>query len=294
MRARRINMLNNCLTTNMKYDAAGNVTVDGKFNSGQQYLYDGNGRQRWTARVDGTQSAVAFYDGLGQRVQTTSGTQTMTLVYDQFGQMVAEYGGANTGTGAVKYVMSDVQGSSRVVMNSSAAVTARHDYLPFGEEIKIGTVSGMRTTGQGYEQADSLRQKYAGMERDESGVDHTLWRKYESRAGRCTSPDPYSGSMSVSDPQSFNRYAYVGNDPINRIDPKGLEEIWFPDGIPKWGLKWGNWQQRSGGRNPRPQRRVPGEQQNPAQQEQLWSQSDHRHDRFHSRPARGGRKPALR
>jgi hypothetical protein len=28
--------------------------------------------------------------------------------------------------------------------------------------------------------------------------------------------------MSISDPQSFNRYAYVGNDPVNFIDPSGL------------------------------------------------------------------------
>lgn len=72
---------------------------------------------------------------------------------------------------------------------------------------------------------DSTRQKYAGMERDSEGVDHTLWRKYESRSGRWTSPDPYSGSMSVGDPQSFNRYSYVQNDPVNATDPTGLITI---------------------------------------------------------------------
>jgi hypothetical protein len=30
--------------------------------------------------------------------------------------------------------------------------------------------------------------------------------------------------MSIIDPQSLNRYAYVSNDPANRIDPSGLEE----------------------------------------------------------------------
>jgi len=28
--------------------------------------------------------------------------------------------------------------------------------------------------------------------------------------------------MSIADPQSFNRYSYVGNDPTNFIDPSGL------------------------------------------------------------------------
>jgi RHS repeat-associated protein len=61
-------------------------------------------------------------------------------------------------------------------------------------------------------------------ERDEaSGLDHTLFRKHDSVAGRWTSPDPYSGSMSIGDPQSFNRYSYVLNDPINLVDPLGLD-----------------------------------------------------------------------
>lgn len=46
------------------------------------------------------------------------------------------------------------------------------------------------------------------------GVDHAWYRKHESESGRWTTADPYTGSMSVSDPQSLNRYSYVENDPI--------------------------------------------------------------------------------
>ena len=38
-------------------------------------------------------------------------------------------------------------------------------------------------------------------------------------------PDPFSGSASMSDPGSWNKYAYTGGDPINRTDPNGLD--WF-------------------------------------------------------------------
>jgi RHS repeat-associated protein len=97
---------------------------------------------------------------------------------------------------------------------------SRHDYLPFGEE--LGTV-GMRTSGQGYGSADAARQKYAGMESDDgSGMATTLWRKYDSSSGRWTSPDPYTASMTIANPQSFNRYSYVGNDPVDMMDPSGL------------------------------------------------------------------------
>src|SRR6266540_6285972 len=38
---------------------------------------------------------------------------------------------------------------------------------------------------------------------------------------------PYGGSMTIANPQSFNRYAYVNNDPVNFVDPSGLL-IWAP------------------------------------------------------------------
>src|SRR5205823_9708329 len=53
-----------------------------------------------------------------------------------------------------------------------------------GEEISSGV--GMRTMAQGYNVPDSNRQKYAMLERDSTGLDHTWWRKYESSAARGT------------------------------------------------------------------------------------------------------------
>src|SRR5438128_7325212 len=87
---------------------------------------------------------------------------------------------------------------------------------------------------QGYNVPDSNRQKYAMLERDSTGLDHTWWRKYESTAGRWTSPDPMPGN--IGDPQSFNQYSYTRNDPVNFVDPTGLLEsgggTCYVDGIP--------------------------------------------------------------
>jgi hypothetical protein len=40
--------------------------------------------------------------------------------------------------------------------------------------------------------------------------------------GRFLTPDPYDGSADSNHPVSWNRYAYVEDDPVNFIDPEGL------------------------------------------------------------------------
>jgi RHS repeat-associated protein len=47
-------------------------------------------------------------------------------------------------------------------------------------------------------------------------------RYYSSTLARFTTPDPYRASGGPADPQSWNRYAYVQNDPVNYHDPSGL------------------------------------------------------------------------
>jgi hypothetical protein len=86
-------------------------------------------------------------------------------------------------------VLQDLQGSTRAVMNnngSGSSIIARHDYLPFGEEIAANI--GLRTSSQGYGETDTNRQKYGLTERDDAtGLDHTWRRKYESFSGRMKS-----------------------------------------------------------------------------------------------------------
>ncbi|HEY6806223.1 MAG TPA: RHS repeat-associated core domain-containing protein [Pyrinomonadaceae bacterium] len=129
---------------------------------------------------------------------------------------------SSTSTSAnIKYALTDAQGSTRLLMennSTSSAILSRHDYLPYGEDIWAGI--GSRTTTQKYGVTDQVRQKFALTERDSiSGLDHTWFRKYDSFAGRWTSPDP----AKQDDPQSLNKYAYALNDPTNVVDPTGLQ-----------------------------------------------------------------------
>jgi RHS repeat-associated protein len=67
---------------------------------------------------------------------------------------------------------------------------------------------------------DTNRTKFTGYERDtETGLDFTQARYFSSAQGRFTSPDTLLGSL--ANPQTLNRYAYVGNNPLNSSDPTG-------------------------------------------------------------------------
>ena len=60
-------------------------------------------------------------------------------------------------------------------------------------------------------QHDSVRQKFTAYEHDaETGLEFAHARYYSSSCGRFTSPDPFSGSMSVTDPQRDIQKMEVG------------------------------------------------------------------------------------
>src|SRR5690606_33183330 len=212
----------NRFTSDTTYDEAGNVIADAKFRS-MGFGYDANGRMVKSTKTS-QPDANSVYDASGMRVAECVNNVWRLLVYDVGGKLIAEYGGPETsGAGGLSYVIQDWQGSTRVVTNAHGFVKSRNDYTAFGEDIASGT--GLRTENQGFGGSDSLRQKYGLTERDDvTGLDHTWFRKHETQAGRWTSPDPYNGSMNLGDPQSFNRYSYVRNQPRNYIDPSGLND----------------------------------------------------------------------
>jgi RHS repeat-associated protein len=127
----------------------------------------------------------------------------------------------------LRWLVTDQLGTPRMVVDKtgSLAGVSRHDYLPFGEELYINV--GGRTTTQGYGAADTVRQKFTGKERDsETGIDYFATRYYSSTQGRFTSPDSlYFAADRLADPQKFNLYGYVRNNPLNTIDPDGRDGV---------------------------------------------------------------------
>jgi RHS repeat-associated protein len=122
----------------------------------------------------------------------------------------------------MSYTATDQLGSPRVITNSLGEVVSRRDFMPFGEELYNNI--GERTTNLKYGTIDSVRQKFTGyLKDDETGLDFAEARMYENRHARFTAVDPLLASGKSANPQTFNRFVYVMNNPLAYTDPTGLQ-----------------------------------------------------------------------
>jgi RHS repeat-associated protein len=138
-------------------------------------------------------------------------------VYDASNRLVAEYStiAEPAATAKTSYLTNDHLGSPRITTDALGQVASRRDLMPYGEEIQ--------RQNQG---SDSVRQKFTSYERDiETDLDFAQARMYGYNHGRFTSPDPTLLSVNAYNPQSWNRYIYVLNNPHLYTDPLGLWEI---------------------------------------------------------------------
>jgi RHS repeat-associated protein len=81
--------------------------------------------------------------------------------------------------------------------------------------------------GAGYlSSADDYNPKFTGQMRDqETALDWFNVRHMSGAQGRFQSADPGNAGADVGDPQTWNMYSYVGNNPLSYTDPSG-ESFW--------------------------------------------------------------------
>ncbi len=200
-------------TGGTSYDAAGNALSVNGFTLG----YDAENRQVSATEQPslGGGQELYLYDGNGQRVEKVSVGGNTIYVYDAFGQLAAEYNTfASSFACTTCYDTADQLGSVRMVTDQSGNAVTRHDYLPFGEEI-AGSSPSM-----------DVEQRFTGQIRDtETGMDFFNARYYTAPLGRFNSVDPGNAGADPSDPQSWNGYGYVRNNPMNSVDPSGACDV---------------------------------------------------------------------
>ena len=174
------------------------------------------------ASVGGTASAYT-YNGDGLRVSRTVGGTTASYVWDAGSALpvvLQETTGGQTtyyvygldlissvqGTTAT-YYLTDGLGSTTQLTDGAGAVAGAYAYDVFGS---VRSHSGATTEWS-----------FTGEQNDPTGLEFLRARYYDPALGRFLSRDPFSGYLTM--PQTLNRYPYVLNNPVNYIDPFGLD-----------------------------------------------------------------------
>jgi len=157
-----------------------------------QYGYDTAGLRLWKQSM--TDSIIhVFYNGLDGKPLADfylSGSV-------QGGDPMVYFAGKRVDNGSVE----DRLGTAVAQTGQS------RKFFPYGE-LRSDPVTGLQ---------------FATYQRDSTtNFDYAHQRYYSSQIARFLTPDPDSGSAKPEIPQSFNRYPYVGGDPVNQNDPTGL------------------------------------------------------------------------
>jgi len=216
------------------YDAAGNMTSDDGF---YNYNYDAEGN--FIALGSGASSA-AIYDAFNHRVQSVDSGATTQFAFNLDGRRVLAWQGTSSTPTLVEAVTYwnglpvsyfDGTGTSFTHYDPFGTKRAESNYYQVG-----GWFDGMTSTytslpfgdgyGEGYGNSgvNGDANHFALLDQDlTSGTEHAQFRQYSAGWGRWMSPDPYDGSYDAGNPQSFNRYSYVGNMPLSFTDPTGLD-----------------------------------------------------------------------
>jgi RHS repeat-associated protein len=199
------------------YDANGNLTLDPA--SGRTFAY--NNENQLTLSTLGGVAAGLGYDPLGRLSKIGGSTiSDRTFVYDGSG-IVAEYssGGAMQG----RYVPDDGIGGPIVAYNHAGDRTwlmpdERGSIVALGDESGGASIESYDEYGVPGS-ANSSRFGYTGQASlYEIGLDYYKARIYSPALGRFLQTDPIGYAAGP------NLYAYVGGDPLNNVDPFGLQE----------------------------------------------------------------------
>jgi RHS repeat-associated protein len=219
------NKLSSANGLSYSFDSNGNTTAEGS----RQYVYDQN--QRLVLVTDASNTKREYkYNGHGQRVKKVVYTQrgkkvenevTTIFHYNLAGQLIGE--SDETGAMIAEYVylnnqpLAKIEGAStyfyvndhlatpQKMMDVAGTVVWSADYKPFGEaNVNVSTITNnLRFPGQYFDA--------------ETGLHYNYFRDYNPVIGRYIEADPIGLTGGI------NLFAYVQNNPINFVDPLGLE-----------------------------------------------------------------------
>lgn len=217
-------------STSFTYDNNGNTLSQTVGATTTLFQYDGLNRLTSATTPDGVTTYA--YDAAGNRVQSRSPSGMTNYLVDPFGadglsQVLRETAASGASLAEYTYAgsellsftrptgssfrLADGQRSTRELTDVTGAVTDSYTYDAFGNLL--------RRTG-----ATPNNYLYGGQQFDSNaGAYYLRARYYVPTIGRFLTTDPRAGSP--KNQKSLQRYAYAANDPVNRWDPSGREDI---------------------------------------------------------------------
>ncbi len=216
--------------TTYSYDEDGNRTQKETPSELTVYTWDEDSRLTSAEPVAGL--VTLSYRADGRRVQKETPSQSTHFIYDlkrllqetddagdplheytstldEWGELVSEYDETDT-----LYHQYDALGSTDALLDDDEALAASYAHRAFGLEAAHSGTAEMPFTfvgAQNYYRDPELALYFAGA------------RYYDPAAGRWMSADPIGFQAGDE-----NLFRYVGNNPVNRVDPSGLQETLGP------------------------------------------------------------------
>jgi RHS repeat-associated protein len=211
------------------YDANGNIVDDGTF------TYTHDSENRLVQVTNGTDVITYGYDGEGRRISQTINGETTIFAYGVGLNVLTEFSG--TGVPRFDYIYAGSRNIARINFDGAGAPVSKtfyhpdhlgstigltdqettvvwdRAYLPYGE-----TFTGTGTT-------ENTHQYTAKALEAATGLYYYGARYHNPNIGRFMSVDP--AGADPTDPQSWNRYAYVQNNPLKYVDPDGAQSVDF-------------------------------------------------------------------
>lgn len=166
---------------------------------------------------NGADSQDLSYEKEAKANGTVEHRHYVTAAGVTFALYVAREGALNGKSAtSISYFHHDHLGSIAAVSNEAGAVVERMAFDPWGKRRfpsgttdKLDAIFGV-STDRGYTMHEHL---------DEMGIIHMNGRIFDPLIGRFMSADPYI--QNAGNLQSYNRYAYVMNNPLAFTDPSG-------------------------------------------------------------------------